>query len=46
GRNASDMAMVFEAILLILTVGIAIDLLIFSPFERRVLRTRGLLTRS
>ncbi|MFJ8909434.1 ABC transporter permease [Streptomyces sp. NPDC102351] len=46
GRNASDMAMVFEAILLILTVGIAIDLLIFSPLERRVLRTRGLLTRS
>ncbi|MFJ9003090.1 ABC transporter permease, partial [Streptomyces sp. NPDC102359] len=43
GRNASDMAMVFEAILLILTVGIAIDLLIFSPLERRVLRTRGLL---
>ncbi|MEV5150646.1 ABC transporter permease [Streptomyces werraensis] len=46
GRNASDMAMVFEAILLILTVGIAIDLLIFSPLERRVLRTRGLLVKS
>ncbi|MER7743090.1 ABC transporter permease [Streptomyces sp. NPDC096538] len=46
GRNASDMAMVFEAILLILTVGIAVDLLIFSPLERRVLRTRGLLAKS
>ena len=46
GRNASDMAMVFEAILLILTVGIAVDLLIFSPLERRVLRTRGLLVKS
>ncbi|MER7710679.1 ABC transporter permease [Streptomyces werraensis] len=46
GRNASDMAMIFEAILLILTVGIAIDLLIFSPLERRVLRTRGLLVKS
>ncbi len=46
GRNASDMAMVFEAILLILVVGIAIDLLIFSPLERRVLRSRGLLVRS
>ncbi|MFI9819407.1 ABC transporter permease [Streptomyces sp. NPDC052013] len=46
GRNASDMAMVFEAILLILTVGIAIDLLIFSPLERWVLRSRGLLVRS
>ncbi|MEU1056189.1 ABC transporter permease [Streptomyces sp. NPDC005876] len=45
GRNASDMAMVFEAILLILVVGIAIDLLIFSPLERRVLRGRGLLVR-
>ncbi|MER6775999.1 ABC transporter permease, partial [Streptomyces sp. NPDC000460] len=30
------------AIILILVVGIAIDLLIFSPLERRVLRTRGL----
>ncbi|MFE6427910.1 MULTISPECIES: ABC transporter permease [Streptomyces] len=46
GRNASDMAMVFEAILLILIVGIAIDLLIFSPLERWVLRSRGLLVRS
>ncbi|MFJ2604026.1 ABC transporter permease [Streptomyces sp. NPDC091279] len=46
GRNASDMAMVFEAILLILFVGIAIDLLIFSPLERRVLRSRGLLVKS
>ncbi|MGA5085711.1 ABC transporter permease [Streptomyces pseudogriseolus] len=46
GRNAGDMAMVFEAILLILTVGIAVDLLIFSPLERRVLRTRGLLVKS
>ncbi|MEW2402933.1 ABC transporter permease [Streptomyces sp. NPDC046862] len=45
-RTASDMAMVFEAILLILFVGIAIDLLIFSPLERRVLRSRGLLVKS
>jgi len=40
------MPMVFEAILLILFVGIAVDLLIFSPLERRVLRGRGLLVRS
>ncbi|MCX4884411.1 MULTISPECIES: ABC transporter permease [unclassified Streptomyces] len=46
GRNALDMAMVFEAILLILFVGIAIDLLIFSPLERWVLRSRGLLVKS
>ncbi|MEU6574260.1 ABC transporter permease [Streptomyces sp. NPDC046805] len=45
GRTASDMAMVFEAILLILFVGIAIDLLIFSPLERWVLRSRGLLVK-
>jgi NitT/TauT family transport system permease protein len=45
-RTAGDMAMVFEAILLILFVGIAIDLLIFSPLERWVLRSRGLLVKS
>ncbi|MFH0522213.1 ABC transporter permease [Streptomyces sp. M41] len=43
GRNNSSMPQVFLAIFLILLVGIAIDLLIFSPLERRVLRGRGLL---
>ncbi|MER6999020.1 ABC transporter permease [Streptomyces sp. NPDC000410] len=46
GRETQDMAGVFLAILLILVVGIAIDLLIFSPLERRVLRSRGLLVKS
>ena len=46
GRTNSDMSMVFEAIILILFVGIAIDLLIFSPLERWVLRSRGLLVKS
>ncbi|MBT2676418.1 ABC transporter permease, partial [Streptomyces sp. ISL-14] len=46
GRNNSSMSKVFFAILLILVVGIAIDLLIFSPLERWVLRSRGLLARS
>ncbi|GGX51715.1 ABC transporter permease [Streptomyces fructofermentans] len=46
GRTNSDMATVFLAILLILIVGIAIDLLIFSPLERWVLRSRGLLVKS
>ncbi|MGW0791151.1 ABC transporter permease [Streptomyces sp. NPDC002911] len=46
GRNNFDMPGIFLAILLILFVGIAIDLLIFSPLERRVLRSRGLLVRS
>jgi NitT/TauT family transport system permease protein len=46
GRTNSSMAMVFLAIFLILIVGIAIDLLIFSPLERWVLRNRGLLVKS
>jgi len=46
GRTANSMPMVFLAILLILIVGIAIDLLIFSPLERYVLRSRGLLVKS
>ncbi|MFG2193436.1 ABC transporter permease [Streptomyces sp. NPDC048639] len=46
GRNNADMAGVFLAIILILIVGIAIDLLIFSPLERWVLRNRGLLAKS
>lgn len=45
GRNNSDMPGVFLAIFLILAVGIAIDLLIFSPLERYVLRSRGLLVK-
>jgi NitT/TauT family transport system permease protein len=46
GRNNASMSQVFLAIFLILLVGIAIDLLIFSPLERRVLRGRGLLAKS
>lgn len=42
-RTNSDMAGVLLGIGLILLVGIAIDLLVFSPLERRVLRGRGLL---
>ncbi|GHH91547.1 ABC transporter permease [Streptomyces capillispiralis] len=43
GRNNSSMSQVFLAIFLILLVGIAVDLLVFSPLERWVLRGRGLL---
>ncbi|WP_030743220.1 ABC transporter permease [Streptomyces lavendulae] len=46
GRNNIDLPGVFLAIILILVVGIAIDLLIFSPVERYVLRSRGLLVKS
>ncbi|MDX2393631.1 MULTISPECIES: ABC transporter permease [unclassified Streptomyces] len=43
GRETSDMARIFLAIGLILLVGIAVDLLVFSPLERRMLRRRGLI---
>ncbi|GGU46790.1 sulfate ABC transporter permease [Streptomyces albospinus] len=46
GRELQDMSWVLAAILLILTVGIGIELLIFAPIERRVLRSRGLLVKS
>jgi NitT/TauT family transport system permease protein len=42
-RTNSDMPGVLAAILLILVVGIGIELLVFKPVERRVLRSRGLL---
>ncbi|WP_441246707.1 ABC transporter permease [Kitasatospora sp. McL0602] len=45
-RELSDMSGVFLGIVLILFVGVAIDLLVFSPIERHVLRSRGLLATS
>jgi NitT/TauT family transport system permease protein len=45
GREQNDMAWVLAAILLILIVGIGIELLVFTPLERRVLRSRGLLVK-
>ncbi|TSB31486.1 ABC transporter permease [Streptomyces sp. NBC_01525] len=46
GREFQDMPWVLSAILLILIVGIGIELLVFAPLERRVLRSRGLLVKS
>jgi NitT/TauT family transport system permease protein len=43
GRLLSDMSLVFAGILGILVVGIAVELCLFAPLERRVLRRRGLL---
>jgi NitT/TauT family transport system permease protein len=43
GREQSDMAWVLGGIFLILIVGVGIELLVFSPLERWVLRGRGLL---
>lgn len=43
GRTLSDMGVVMSAILTILAVGIAIELAVFSPLERRLLASRGLL---
>nr|WP_209648715.1 ABC transporter permease [Kibdelosporangium banguiense] len=42
GRALNDMPMVIAAICLILLVGIGVDLLVFRPLERAVLRARGL----
>ncbi|MBK5308082.1 MAG: ABC transporter permease [Frankiaceae bacterium] len=43
GRSNNDMSLVFAGILGILVVGIAVELCVFAPLERRVLRRRGLL---
>ncbi|AJT43049.1 sulfate ABC transporter permease [Psychromicrobium lacuslunae] len=43
GRDLSDMGMVMAAILMILFVGIVVELAVFAPIERRLLRGRGLL---
>jgi NitT/TauT family transport system permease protein len=45
GRELSQMALVITSIALILIVGIAIELLVFAPLERRVLNRRGLTMR-
>lgn len=42
GRQLSDTSIVISAIVLILVVGIAVELLFFAPLERRILRSRGL----
>ncbi|GAA2006101.1 ABC transporter permease [Catenulispora subtropica] len=41
-QDTNDMAGAFAAISLILTVGVAVNQLLFVPLERRVLRVRGL----
>ena len=43
GRLLNDMSLVFAGILGILVVGIAVELCLFAPMEKRVLRRRGLL---
>ena len=42
GRDLSDMSLVMASIIVILFVGIAVELLLFAPVERRILRSRGL----
>ncbi|MBV8542714.1 MAG: ABC transporter permease [Pseudonocardiales bacterium] len=42
GRQLNAMDLVIASIFLILAVGVAIELLVFAPLERRVLRARGL----
>lgn len=43
GRQLADLSAVFVAILVILFVGILVELAIFAPIERALLRRRGLL---
>jgi NitT/TauT family transport system permease protein len=43
GRTLADMGMVMSAVLTILAAGILIELMVFGPVERRILRRRGLL---
>jgi NitT/TauT family transport system permease protein len=45
GRELSQMSLVITSITLILVVGVAIELLVFAPIERRVLTRRGLTMR-
>jgi sulfonate transport system permease protein len=42
-RELADLAGVLATILVILTIGILIELVVFAPLERRMLRRRGLL---
>ena len=42
GSSYADMSMIISAVVLILLVGLGIELLVFRPLERRVLRARGL----
>jgi NitT/TauT family transport system permease protein len=44
GMSLSDQSLVFFAIILIFLVGVGIELLVFRPLERSVLRARGLTT--
>ena len=43
GQEQNDIAWVLGVILVILGVGIAVEMLVFRPLERKVLRSRGLL---
>jgi len=42
GRELSDMSLVMTTIIMILVVGIMVELCVFAPLERHVLRQRGL----
>lgn len=42
GRELAAMSTIFVAILLILAIGMLVELAVFGPLERRLLRSRGL----
>ncbi|MFB7757729.1 ABC transporter permease [Streptomyces sp. NPDC056121] len=43
GRRHDDLALVLAAVAVVLTIGVAVEWLLFAPVERRVLAARGLL---
>jgi len=44
GRQSGELSLVLASVVLILAVGVAVESLLFSPVERRVLHNRGLAT--
>ncbi len=42
GRRGEDLSLVLGVILVILAIGVLVEVAVFSPLERRVLRARGL----
>ncbi|MFF1392232.1 ABC transporter permease [Streptomyces sp. NPDC058287] len=44
GRQRDDLTLVLAAVAVVLTIGVAVEWLLFAPVERRVLAARGLLS--
>ncbi|MFI9628858.1 ABC transporter permease [Streptomyces sp. NPDC052042] len=44
GKESGDLAAVVAAVLIVLTIGVLIEAVIFAPLERRIRRNRGMTT--